>query len=109
MSSNPFNPQWHGFSASTDKQIVGGSAPFVYNYLPHDSQSCITAKSLFNTAHSEMYSPNSIVRTNPASSIIQSSTLKIHENTIKDVCTPTFKIDTNINYNSFGMPNPSFS
>ena len=46
--SNPFNPQWLGFSSATDKQIMGGSAPFVYNYMPHDSQSCITAKSMFN-------------------------------------------------------------
>lgn len=107
--SNPFNPQWHGFSSATDKQIIGGSAPFVYNYLSHDSQSCITAKSLYNTAHTEMYSPNSIVRSHPAAPIIQSATMKMHENTIKDVCTPSFKIDTNIDYNSLGMPAPSFS
>ena len=106
--SNPFNPQWHGFAAANDKQIIGGSAPFVYNYLPHDNQSCITAKSLYNTSHAEMYSPNSMVRNTPASAIIQSSTIKIHENTIKDVCTPSFNIDTNV-HNALGMPAPSFS
>jgi hypothetical protein len=100
-----YNPQWLGFSNATDKQVMSGSAPFVYNYLPHDSQSCITAKSLFNTAHSEMYSPNSIVRSSPASSIIQSATMKLHEKTIQDVCTPSFRIDTN----TLGMPSPSFS
>ena len=62
--TNPFNPQWLGFSPASDKQIAGGSAPFVYNYLPHDSQSCITAKSMFNTAHAEMYSPNHIIKSN---------------------------------------------
>ena len=107
--SNPYNPQWLGFAPATDKQIMSGSAPFVYNYMPHDSQSCITAKSMFNTAHSEMYSPNSIVRSHPASNVIQSSMLKSHENTIQNVCTPSFQIDTNIDYNSLGMPTPSFT
>ena len=107
--TNPYNPQWLGFSPATDKQIIGGSAPFVYNYIPHDSQSCITAKSMFNTAHSQMYSPDSIVKSHPASNIIQSAMLKTHENTIKNVCTPSFQIDTNINYNSLGMPTPSFT
>ena len=107
--SNPYNPQWLGFSHATDKQIMSGSAPFVYNYMPHDSQSCITAKSLFNTAHSAMYTPDTIVRSHPASNIIQSTVLKTHEKTIQDVCTPSFKVDTNINYNSLGMPTPNFS
>ena len=107
--SNPFNPQWLGFSHATDKQIIGGSAPFVYNYMPHDSQSCITAKSLFNTAHSAMYTPDSIVRSHPASNIIQSLMLKTHEKTIQNVCTPSFQIDTNINYNTMGMPTPNFT
>ena len=75
--SNPFNPQWLGFSPATDKQIIGGSAPFVYYYMPHDSQSCITAKSLFNTAHSAMYTPDSIVRSHPASNIMQSTVLHL--------------------------------
>ncbi len=69
IMSNPYNPQWLGFAPATDKQIIGGSAPFVYNYMPHDNQSCITAKSMFNTAHSEMYSPNSMVRSHPASNL----------------------------------------
>jgi hypothetical protein len=107
--SNPFNPQWHGFSAATDKQLIGGSAPFVYNYLPHDSQACITAKSMFNTAHAEMYRPDSIVRSHPASSIMQSSLLKIHESVIGNVCHPSFLIDAgSINIPS-DMPGPAFS
>lgn len=109
MTSNPYNPQWYGFSQANDKQIMAGSAPFVYNILSHDSQSCITAKSLYNNSHSAMYTPDSIVKSHPVSSIIQSSTMKSHENTIKDVCNPSFNIDTNINYNSFGMPSPSFT
>jgi hypothetical protein len=108
MSSNPYNPQWLGFSAATDKQIISGSAPFVYNYMSHDSQSCITAKSMFNTAHAAMYSPNTVVRSHPASNLIQASTLKTHENTIQEVCKPSFQVDTNINYNALGMPSPSF-
>jgi len=56
-----------------------------------------------------MYSPNSIVRTHPASSIIQSSTMKTLENSIQNVCTPSFNVDTNINYNALGMPTPSFT
>lgn len=112
MSSNPFNPQWHGYSVATDKQIISGSAPYVYNYMPHDNASCITAKSLYNTTHSAMYTPDSIVRSHPASSVIQSSTLKTHENTIRDVCTPSFKVDTNptmFNHSAFGMPSSYFS
>lgn len=109
MSSNPFNPQWLGFAPATDKQLMGGSAPFVYNYMPHDSQACITAKSIFNTAHSAMYSPDSAVRSHPASGIIQSSLLKNHENAIQNTCTSSFQIDTNINYNSLGMPTPNFT
>jgi len=77
--------------------------------MPHDNQSCITAKSIYNTAHSEMYTPNSIVKSHPASNIIQSSMLKTHETTIQNVCTPSFNIDTNINYNALGMPTPSFT
>ena len=109
MSNNPYNPQFLGYSPTNDKQIMSGSAPFVYNYLPHDSQSCITAKSLYNTAHSSMYSPDSIVRSHPGASIIQNITMKTHENTIQNVCTPGFQIDTNINYNSLGMPTPNFT
>lgn len=107
--SNSYNPQWLGFAPATDKQIISGSTPLVYNYLSHDSQTCITAKSMFNTAHSEMYSPNSIVRSNPASGVVQSLMLKTHENAIQNVCTPSFQVDTNIDYNSLGMPTPSFT
>ena len=64
---------------------------------------------MFNTAHAEMYSPNHIIKSNPASSIIQSSMLKTHENTIQNLCNPSFQIDTNINYNALGMPTPSFT
>jgi hypothetical protein len=103
------NSQWLGFAPSSDKQIINGSAPFVYNYMPHDNQSCITAKFMYNTAHSEMYSPNSIVRSHPASNLIQSSMLKVHESTIDKVCTPSFQIDPVIDYNSLGIPTPSFS
>ena len=109
MSSNPYNPQWLGFSSATDKQIIGGSAPYIYNYMPHDSQTCITAKSIFNIAHQEMYNPNNLVKNHPASSLIQSSLLQKHENSIQNNCLPSFQIDTNINYNAFGMPNPNFS
>lgn len=109
MSRIPFRPEFVGYNIATDKQLMSGSAPFVYNYLPNDNSACIVAKSNFNTAQAAMFTPDSIVRSHPAASLIQSSTTKIHENTIKDVCTPTFKIDTNtINYQSLGMPSPSF-
>lgn len=105
-----YNPQWYGFAAANDKQISGGSAPFVYNYLPHDGQTCITAKSLFNTVHSAIYTPDrSIPSSHPAASIIQGVTLTRHENAIQNECNPTFKIDTTIDYNSLGVPSPSFS
>ena len=107
--SNPYNPQWLGFAPATDKQIMSGSAPFVYNYMTHDSQTCITAKSMFNTAHSEMYNQNSMFKSDIANSIIQGAMLKTHENTIQNVCTPSFQVDTNINYNALGMPTPSFT
>jgi hypothetical protein len=66
-----------------------GSAPFKYHYLPDNSQACITAKSMYNDAHSAMYSPDTLVRSHPAGNIIQSSIMSILENTIKDVCVPT--------------------
>lgn len=106
---NSYNPIWLGYAPANDKQLLGGSPPFVYNYLHHDTQSCITAKSLYNISHTSMYSPDNIVKSHPTSSIIQSMTLKNHEKTIQDVCTPSFRIDTNTNYNHFGMPNPSFT
>lgn len=52
MSFNPYNPQRLGYAPASDKQLMSGSSPFFYNYMPYDSQSCITAKSMFNTAHS---------------------------------------------------------
>ena len=109
MSSNPYNPQWYGYSPATDRQLMGGSAPYVYQYLPNDSQSCITAKSLFNTAHASMYTPDTIVRSHPGGAVLQSVTMNAHENTIRDVCTPSIQIDTNVHYPSLGMPSPSFS
>lgn len=109
MSSNPYNPQWYGYSPATDRQLMGGSAPYVYQYQSHDSQACITAKSLFNTAHAAAFTPDSIVRSHPAGAIVQSATMNAHETTIKDVCTPSIQIDTNISYPSLGMPSPSFS
>ena len=110
MSSNPYNPQWYGFSAATDRQLIGGSAPFVYNVLPHDSQLCITAKTMFNDSHSQLYTPDTIVRSHPAGSLIQSSTMKQNEATIPAVCHPSFQIDAApINYPSLGMPSPMFS
>lgn len=98
-------PQWLGFALATDKQIASGSAPFVYNYMPHDNQLCITAKSMFNTAHSAMYTPDTVVRSHPASSIVQGSLLSTHEKIVHDVCTPSFHVD----YNSLGIPAPSFT
>lgn len=105
---NRFNPQWYGFAPVTDKQVMNGSAPFIYNTLPSDSQICLTVKTMFNNAHSAVFTSDTIVRSHPASAIIQSSTLQTHENMIKDVCNPSFKIDTNIHH-SLGMPSPSFS
>lgn len=70
--------------------LIGGSAPFVYNYLPHDNERCISEKSLFNTTHSAMYTTDSIVRSRPAGSLIQSSTMKMNETLIQNVCTPSF-------------------
>jgi hypothetical protein len=109
MSSNPFNPQWHGFAPATDRQIISGSAPYVYNIMSHDSNSCITAKTIFNNTHSAMYTPDSIVRSHPAGALIQSAVLKNNENVIKDVCTPSFSIDPMFNHSAFGMPSSSFS
>jgi hypothetical protein len=109
MSRIPFRPEFVGYNIATDKQLMSGSAPFVYNYLPNDNNACIVAKSSFNTAQAAMYTPDPIVRSIPAASTIQSATMKIHENTIKDVCKPSFQIDTNtINYQSLGMPSPNF-
>jgi len=70
---------------------MDGSAPYVYKYLPHDSQTCITAKASYNTAHASMYNPDSIVRSHPFSPIIQSLTMDVHEKTIEAECTPSSK------------------
>jgi hypothetical protein len=82
-----------GYGPASDKQLVDGSAPYVYKYLPHDSQTCITAKASYNTAHASMYNPDSIVRSHPFSHIIQSLTMDIHEKTIEAECTPSSKIN----------------
>ncbi len=109
MPRIPFRPEFFGYNNANDKQLMSGSASFVYNILPNDNSACIVAKSNFNISHAAMYTPDSIVRSHPAASTIQSATMKIHENTIKDVCTPSFQIDTNtINYQSLGMPSPNF-
>ena len=90
---NPFNPQYYGYAPSTQNQLFAGSAPYVYNYLPNDSKSCITAKHLYNAAHSNIYSPDNIVRSHPAGALIQSFGLKQHEANIKQHCMPSFKYD----------------
>jgi len=83
------SPKSFGYAPATDKQIIAASAPFVYNYLPHDSQLCITAKSQYYNAHSAMYNPDSIVRSHPDAPIIQSLSMKKHENTIQKECHPS--------------------
>lgn len=92
-----YNPQYYGYGPATDKQLFNGSAPYVYNYLQKDTKSCITAKNMYNTAHSNMYSPDTIVRSHPASAIIQSTTLNNHEAQIKQHCMPTFRYDGTTN------------
>ena len=86
-----YNPYRFGFAPATDRQIIGGSAPYVYNYLPHDNQICITAKTLYNNAHESVYNPDSIVRSHPSSSIIQGWNMNIHEKTIQSTCKPSSK------------------
>ena len=100
---NPFNPQYYGYKPATDNQLFNGSAPFVYNYLPHDTKQCIVAKNMYNISHSAVYQPDTIVRSHPASNIIQSATLKHHENLIKQQCTPSFRYDGPAN--NFGTNN----
>ena len=109
MSSNPYNPQWLGYAAATDRQIMGGSAPFVYNYSSHDNQSCLMAKAIYNDTHAAIYSPDSTVRSHPAGNLIQGAALPAAEKAVHDVCTPSFSIDAQINYPALGMPSPSFS
>ena len=103
---NSFNPQYYGYSQATDKQIIGGSTPYIYNYLPNDSQLCINSKSMYNQTHSSIFSPDTIVRSHPASNIIQGLTLKYHENKIKQNCFPSFKHNQTTNYvNNYGTNN----
>lgn len=104
--SNPYNPQWYGYQPATSKQLIGGSAPYVYNYLPHDNQVCITSKALYNQTHSALYSPDTIVRSHPASNVIQGSTLNYHENQIRQNCFPSFKHGQTTQYvSNFGTNN----
>lgn len=108
---NPFNPQWYGYSPATNQQSFSGSAPYVYNYLPHDNKSCIVAKSLYNQTHSNIYTPDSIVRTIPGSALIQGSILNKTEELIKQNCTPSFNYDSASKYtqnqfaNNYGTNN----
>ena len=88
-----FNRNWYGYSPATDKQIIGGSAPFVYNHSSHDNLTCAINKAAYNNAHSAMYSPDTIVRSHPAGSLMQSSTMNIHENAVRNTCHPSFKVD----------------
>ena len=109
MKMNPYNPQYYGYSPASDKQLMSGSAPYVYNFLPHDSKSCIVAKSAYNYTHSSIYTPDTIVRSHPASSVIQGSTLGIQEQMIKTHCQPSFKIDsTTATFASSGYGSTSY-
>jgi hypothetical protein len=87
------SPESLGYGPASDKQLMDGSAPYIYKYLPHDSQTCITAKASYNTAHASMYNPDSIVRSHPFSPIIQSLTMDMHEKAIEAECTPNLKIN----------------
>jgi hypothetical protein len=82
------SPESLGYGHASDRQLMDGSAPYVYKYLPHDSQTCITTKASYNAAHAAMYSPDSIVRAHPFSPIIQSLTMDMHEKSIEAECTP---------------------
>lgn len=108
--SNPFNPQYYGYTPAKPNQLFNGSAPFVYNYLPHDSQSCIIAKNLYNTVHSSIYSPDTTVKSHPAAPIIQGFGLKQQESNIQQHCFPSFKYDgepatPNYGSNNYGVNN----
>jgi hypothetical protein len=106
-----FNPQYYGYAPATNKQIIGGSTPYIYNYLPHDSQVCITSKSIYNQTHSSIFSPDTIVKSHPASNIIQGSTLNHQENMIKKNCFPSFQHNqitqyvSNYGTNNYGTNN----
>ena len=110
---NPFNPKYFGYAEATDKQLISGMPPYVYNYLPHDSQVCITAKTMYNQTHTNIYSPDTIVKSHPASNLIQGSTLKLQENMIKQNCYPTFQHSQTTQYaanygtNNYGTNNYS--
>ena len=87
------NRNWYGYAPATNNQIIGGSAPFVYNNRPGDSLTCIANKTAYNQAHASVFSPDTIVRSHPASALIQGSTMNMHENAIKNSCYPSFKHD----------------
>jgi hypothetical protein len=91
VENNSFNQQWYVYSQATDKQIINGSAPYLYNILPNDNKVCITAKTIYNNTHNSIYSPDTIVTSHPASNLIQGSTLNIQENMIKQNCYPSFQ------------------
>ena len=84
-----------GYGPASYKQLMDGSAPYVYKYLPHDSKTCTMAKVSYNMAHSAMYSPDTIVKSHPFSPIIQSLTMDIHEKAIEAECTPDSKLEKN--------------
>jgi hypothetical protein len=88
-----FRPNLVGYSPATNQQTAGGSAPFVYNHKPGDSLICAINKASYNNAHSAVFSPDTIVRSHPASALIQGSALKMHENAISKTCLPSFKHD----------------
>lgn len=77
------SPESLGYDLASDRQLMDGSAPYVYEYLPYDSKTCTIAKVSYNMAHSTMYSPYS--------PIIQSLTMDVHEKAIEAECTPNIK------------------
>lgn len=107
---NPYNPTFYGFTEN--KNLIPDSAPYFYKYLGHDNKTCIASKSIFNNIHSSVYSPDSIVRSHPASSLIQSSVLNKAEKDIFKNCTPSFKYDSavpsNVNYGTVNFGNNNY-
>jgi len=89
------SPESLGYGPASYKQLMDGSAPYVYGYLPHDSKTCTMAKVSYNMAHSAMYSPDTIVKSHPFSPIIQSLTMDVHEKAIEAECTPDPNLEKN--------------
>ena len=78
-----------GYAPATDKQIIGGSAPFVINHLKGDSAVCATHKAGYNQVMADQFAqPSRRDGSNALTGVVQSLTIPAREKAIVEECKP---------------------